>query len=177
LRNINKQIFIDATVQSLRSVKNPRLFRTERGYQGEFFCALQSILREQDIVDGITILEMEYQKSGRHRTQQRPDIILHVPIEISDASVTDNNFAVWALKRNASVEEAREDFRKLDKMFRILDYPLGFFININSELHRLDMYAGAFRYRIIAFAVRLNEPDIMIKMAYWKKNAVTEIEI
>jgi len=36
---INKPI-IEATIIALKSVRNVRYFRTERGYQGEFFCEL-----------------------------------------------------------------------------------------------------------------------------------------
>lgn len=174
---MDKDILIDATIQSLCSVKNPRLFCTERGFQGEFFCLLQKILKEQGIVDENCILEMEYQKSVRHGTQQRPDIILHVPVEISRTTVTENNYAVWALKRNASVKSATDDFEKLNDMFSILTYPMGFFINIDSMSHHLDSYSGDFRDRIFAFAVQLNQSDVAIKMAYFESNDITEIEI
>ncbi len=60
-----------------------------------------------------------------------PDIILHIPTEVSGVGVYENNFAVWALKREATKKGAIEDFKKLDKMFRDLSYPVGFFININ----------------------------------------------
>lgn len=58
-----KETLINATIQSLRLIRNPRFFSTERGFQGEFFCALQNILIEQGIIDESNILEMEYQKS------------------------------------------------------------------------------------------------------------------
>ena len=174
---MDKDILINATIQSLRSVKNPRLFRTERGFQGEFSYSLQNILREQGVVDSRCILEMEHQKSVRHGTQQRPDIILHVPVEVSKTNVTKNNYAVWALKRNASVRSATEDFEKLNEMFFRLKYSIGFFINIDSGSHHLDNYSGDFRDRIFAFAVQLNQSDVAIKMAYFEGNNVIEIEI
>jgi hypothetical protein len=174
---VERETLINATIQSLQSVRNPRLFHTERGYQGEFFCALQQILREQGIVDGACILEMEYQKSRLHRTRQRPDVILHVPVEISGADRTDNNFAVWALKRMARPEDAMDDFGKLDEMFEELAYPLGFFMNIDSELHHLGKYTGSFVDRLVAFAIRLDKHAVMIRMAYWNGSSVAEVDI
>jgi hypothetical protein len=175
---MDKNILIDATLNSLRSVKNPRLFQTERGFQGEFFCSLQNILKEQGIVDGNCILEMEYQKSARHGTQQRPDIILHVPVEISKAGVTENNYAVWALKHNASATSAIADFRKIDEMFSSLTYQVGFFINIDSASHYFTNYNGDFKDRLITFStqLQLNEDKVTIKMACLRDNSIFEVE-
>lgn len=174
---MNKKTLINATIRSLSLITTPRLFRTERGYQGEFFCALQNILKEQGIIDGDIILEMEYQKSQRHGIHQRPDIILHVPAEISRANVSENNFAVWALKHRSSQKSALEDFRKLDEMFDVLEYPLGFFINIDSARHYFDEYKGDFVDRLVAFAVQLCEDGVSIKMAYWNNNAIAEVDL
>lgn len=174
---MNRQMLIDATIQSLRSIRNPRLFRTERGYQGELFCELQNILKEQGIVDGVNILEMEYQKSQRHGIRQRPDIILHVPAEISGVSVKENNFAVWALKHKSSTEDAIDDFRKLNDMFAVLEYPLGFFVNIDSATHHFGNYEGEFVDRLVTFAIRLDDGDVSIKMAYWNNNVIEEIDL
>jgi hypothetical protein len=41
---------------------------------------------------------MEYQKSARQGLAQRPDIVFHIPAEVSGAAVTENNYEVWALK-------------------------------------------------------------------------------
>jgi hypothetical protein len=174
---MSNQTLIDATIQSLRSIRNPRLFHTERGYQGEFFCALQNILKEQGIVDGTRILEMEYQKSQRHGIRQRPDIILHVPAEISGAGVMKNNFAVWALKYRSSIDDAIDDFGKLNDMFAVLEYPLGFFINIDSMTLHFDKYAGDFADRLVIFAVQLDGADVSIKMAHWNNGAIVEIDL
>ena len=127
---MEKQI-IDATIVALKSINHIRLFKSERGFQGRLFCKLLSIFDSYDIISDDLILEMEYQKSSRHSMKQRPDIILHIPTEVSGVGVYENNFAVWALKREATKKGAIEDFKKLDKMFRDLSYPVGFFININ----------------------------------------------
>jgi hypothetical protein len=120
---------------------------------------------------------MEYQKARRHGIGQRPDIILHVPAEISGASVNENNFAVWALKHRSSEDDALDDFKKLKDMFGVLEYPLGFFINIDSTALHLDKYDGDYADRIVNFAVQLDGADVSIKMAYWENNAITEIDI
>ena len=165
---------IEATIAALSLVTNPRLFYTERGYQGVFFCELQRILQEKGIVDGFCILEMEYQKGSRHITRQRPDIILHVPVEVSGGDVTENNFAVWALKRGANAKRATEDFRKLDEMFRLLNYPLGFFVNIASMSHHIERYKCNFQERLVGMAVNLIEGVIVIKWAYWFDGEIRE---
>src|SRR5690349_20323821 len=121
-----------ATIRALRSISERRLFRTERGYHGRFYCALQAELEEQGLFETGAILEMEYQKSTRHGIAQRPDIILHIPAEDRSTSVDEGNFAVYALKRKASLNVARDDFEKLDTMFENLHYPLGFFLNIDD---------------------------------------------
>lgn len=175
---MERALLIQATVCALRSIGNPRLFQTERGYQGAFLCALQSLLHDLGIVDGQCILEMEYQKRQvRHITQQRPDIILHVPTEISGDAVTSNNFAVWALKRKAKLKAAKADFVKLDDMFSSLHYPLGFFINIDSEAHYLEEYRGDFRERLVACAVSLNGDTARVRASCWHDERVVDLSM
>lgn len=173
-----KEQIVEATIYALRSVNHVRFFRTERGYQGQFFCALQTALDEQGILGDALILEMEYQKAeSRHDTRQRPDIILHIPTEVSGAPVEENNFAVWALKRRASVSRAQDDFEKLDWMFECLRYPLRFFINIDTDSHHFNHYTGYHRDCLIAFAVRLDGEDVLITQAYWMDDHVVETQL
>lgn len=171
---IMDQQLIKATIDAIKSINSVRLFKSERGYQGRLFCELQFALDSCGIISEDIILEMEYQKSHRHSLTQRPDIILHVPTEISRAEVHENNFAVWALKRQASQERAIGDFIKLDEMFSILQYPIGFYININSKRHYLECYQGNYPDRIIAFAVYLNNGDISLKEASIQNNSIIE---
>jgi hypothetical protein len=121
------QYIIDTTIKALFQVRHPRFFRTERGYHGYFYCALQSMLEQDGWPDKRAVLEMEYQKSERHNTYQRPDIVLHIPAEDYDLPPSEGNFAVYALKhrRNAPIKEVELDFQKLDQMFENLDYPIG----------------------------------------------------
>jgi hypothetical protein len=146
---------LEATVEALNTVAEPRFFRTERGYHGRFYCMLQAALDRRGLLDDGAILEMEYQKSERHKLNQRPDIIFHVPAEESGASVTANNFAVFALKWRASRAEAMEDFRKLDEICDRLGYPLAIFINVASERTHREHYAGQYDSRLRTFGVVL----------------------
>jgi len=150
-----KEQILAATVEALSTLAEPRFFRTERGYHGRFYCTLQAALDRRKLLIDSVILEMEYQKSARHNMVQRPDIILHIPVEESGAGVRDNNFAVFALKRCASQRKALADFGKLDEMCARLDYSLAIFINVASERHYREEYTGPFPDRLHAFGVRL----------------------
>src|SRR5581483_8883202 len=59
-----RDLIIEATIDALKSVKHPRFFRTERGYHGRFYCALQSVLDQRMSLDDACILEMEYRKAA-----------------------------------------------------------------------------------------------------------------
>jgi hypothetical protein len=152
---------IEATERALRDVKHARFFENERGYQGQFYCQLQAQLKALGCLPNDALLEIEYQKSARHGIYQRPDIILHIPAKRNE-EVRQSNFAVWALKRSASAAEAQEDFRKLDEMFELLDYAVGFFVNIDSCETWRGSYGGRFPNRVVGFAVQLEGPDVQV---------------
>lgn len=153
---MERQIILQATIEALKHINQQRFFDTERGYHGKFYCELQSALDARNMLyDGI-ILEMEYQKSERHSTHQRPDIVLHIPRKYPGGTVKDNNFAVWALKHRASDTRAADDFKKLDEMFEELCYPLGVFINIGDSRHHYAHYNGRYANRLVCFAVALD---------------------
>ena len=99
---------------------------------------------------------MEYQKSARHGMSQRPYMVFHVPADESCARVSENNLAVWAPKRGATLRQACEDFHKLDEMFEMLCYPLGIFVNIDARNHFAASYNGKFPDRLRTVAVSLN---------------------
>ncbi len=151
-----KDEIIIATDEALRHVVEPRFLRTERGFHGQFYAALQRVLQERGLLQGGRVLEMEYQKSTRHGTSQRPDIVLHIPTENSGAGVATNNFAVWALKRGASLKQAQADFDKLDEMFERLCYSVGIFINIDKQDNFAPFYKGQFPERLQTVAVWLD---------------------
>jgi hypothetical protein len=167
-----REQLLTVTRDALRRPCERRFYATERGYQGHLYCALQSLLIQQGIVDGRTILELEYQKSGRHGTSQRPDIILHVPTEHSGSSVEDSNFAVWALKRAVDRGAALEDFDKLDEMFARLRYGIGIFVNIDADDHFIEEYRGGFSDRLVGVALRRGSGEVrLIESGGWPGTA------
>ncbi len=169
-----QRVFLEATLEALRAVTARRFFRSERGYQGRFYCALQAALDRRGVLQDGIILEMEYQKGSRHNMSQRPDIILHVPAEETGSPVKANNFAVWALKRQASVARALNDFQKLDEMCHVLRYPLAVFINVDSQRHHLENYAGSFPHRLHGFAVWPEKAAICITHGWREGNTLKE---
>jgi len=155
----------DATESALRAVDAIRFFRTERGFHGRFYCALQAELDRLGLIANAAILEMEYQKSARHDLGQRPDIIFHIPTEHSGARVEENNYAVWALKHKANASDAKDDFKKLDEMFATLHYAHGFFINIDATDPMLEHYEGDYSRRLAAVAVYLDGEHVRTNWA------------
>lgn len=166
---------ISATIDAFKSVLQDRFYQTERGYQGRFYCALQDALDIRQILNGDTIVELEYQKSARHGLSQRPDIIIHIPAELHGSPVTEGNPAVYALKRRASQSDAMEDFEKLNDMIEQLHYQLGIFINIDSSVHHLNNYSGRYRGRIHAFAVQLVNGRVAIIHASYVRDTINEV--
>lgn len=148
-------VLIEATESAIRAVDAERFFQTERGFHGRFYCALQTELDRAGLLSKGAILEMEYQKSARHGLTQRPDIIFHIPVEHSGAGVAENNYAVWALKRRATPADAQDDFIKLDQMFSFLNYPLGFFVNIDATDPMRQHYSGEYGTSLATVATRL----------------------
>lgn len=160
-----REALIVATEVAIRSVDAARFFQTERGFHGRFYCALQAELDRVGLIVNGAILEMEYQKSARHCLGQRPDIIFHIPTEHSGAGVITNNFAVWALKRRSTIAEARDDFGKLDQMFNALEYPLGFFVNIDATDPMREHYMGIHGTRLVAVAAQLAGAQVNLHWA------------
>ena len=70
--------------------------------------------------------------------------------------------------------DAQNDFNKLDEMFRLLNYFLGFFINIDSNFHHLELYNGNYKDRIFAFAVNLSDNTLHIKQASFIGRKINE---
>lgn len=169
-----KEQILQATIDALKSIDQARFFQTERGYHGRFYCGLQSALDARGILGDEVIIEMEYQKSARHVTHQRPDIVLHTPAELQGSPVDVGNLAVFALKHQASASAAKTDFGKLDTMFELLHYPLGVFININSNSHHLRVYEGGYRDRLHSFGVRLDDGKVTVTHASWMNDNVVE---
>lgn len=159
-----KEKIIQIIRESLNAIRETRFFNTERGYQGELLAEIRNKLRENEWVTGI-IVEQEYQKKvEEHGLTIRPDLIIHIPYETSRFnSRSEGNFAVIQLKKDARETEALEDYRKLSDMCRYLKYPLGVFINIDSNNTFLNNYNGDFKDNFIAFAVKLFDGKVILK--------------
>jgi hypothetical protein len=128
-----EQTIIRAINLALDKVKHQRFFENERGSQGEF----KSNLKEElgIVLPADTIIEDEHQKRLKdHGLRLRPDLIIHVPYDKTrNPNRKSGNYVVFALKRRATENVAVEEFEKLDKMIKVLDYKLGVFINIDSD--------------------------------------------
>ena len=146
---------LSATHWALSQIKHPRFFSTERGYQGLFAHKLQTVLEQNELLIDPWILEQEYPKRLQHGTRQRPDIILHIPAEVTGDELDRNNLAVWALKLRADEARALDDFRKLDEMISILRYRYAFFINIDGDDTHAQYYSCRFKSKIFFAAVKL----------------------
>ena len=147
---------------SLSSIINPRFYDTERGYQGELGGELRNRLPLLEL-DG-AIIEQEYQKRMiDHGFRIRPDIIIHVPFEYSTyTSRMEGNFVVIELKHQGTEEEALADYESLSSMCEILGYPLGIFINIDSDKTYFANYHGQLKERLRSFSVRLKGGQVVI---------------
>jgi hypothetical protein len=164
---------IPTIATALRGVSTPRFFETERGYQGEFLARLHASLPEIGL-PGSAIVEQEYQKRLKdHGITVRPDVIIHVPTR-EGGNRREGNFAVFELKRKATLDEAREDFGSLDAVIKALNYPLGVFLNIDSDDTQARNYDGAFGDRIHFFAVRLVNETVQLRHAYRVGNQLIE---
>jgi hypothetical protein len=134
---------IIAVKKALERIKEPRFYRTERGFQGQLAAQLERLLEDSGLA-GLErpIVEEEYQKTaGAHGINLRPDIIIHVPYERGvSPSRSHDNFLVVLLKLNANEQKAGDDFKDLEIVCAHLDYPLGVFVNIASSNLWLPKY-------------------------------------
>ena len=161
---MDKGAFLNVFKDSIGAITNGRYFSSERGYQGALCTELSSRANIEQIFSGYAIVEQEYQKTLiAHGINIRPDIIMHVPYKKGMYSNRrGGNFVVIQLKRKASVHKAKEDFDKIDLMFKELDYPLGIFLNINSANTFFEYYMGNYPERLHCFAVTLVNSEVVI---------------
>jgi hypothetical protein len=157
------EVLLKFIKESLLAINHPRFFETERGFQGAFIAELSRRLPELQFEGAI--IEQEYQKRIRsHGIRIRPDIIIHVPFEDGrHNSRRDGNFVVFELKLKAGPEEALTDFNHLSSMCEILGYPMGIFINIDSNNTHLNIYNGSHKQKLHAFAVSLQGTKVEIQ--------------
>ena len=94
---MDKDAFLAIMNDALASIRQRRLFETERGYQGELLAMLRPRLVGAAL-PGDPIVEQEYQKRIKdHGITIRPDIIIHVPFERgASQNRAEGNFAAIA---------------------------------------------------------------------------------
>lgn len=100
---MNKEQFLPLFMEALATIREPRFYDTERGYQGEVLAELRSRLVGAGL-PGDPVVEQEYQKTiPQHGLTIRPDIIIHIPFDRGvTGSRREGNFVAVELKRRGS---------------------------------------------------------------------------
>jgi hypothetical protein len=153
---VDTEKLLEAIRDSLVGITASRFYETERGFQGELIAELRKRLTDS-VLPGGAILEQEYQKRLKtHGIDIRPDIIIHEPFDQAlHTSRRSGNHAVFELKRRASDADASHAFNSLVRMLQVLDYPIGIFVNIDSDATFSASVPEDFHDRIVCFAIRL----------------------
>ena len=141
--------------EALAACAHPRLFETERGFQGQLLVELSKRL----LLPDQAIIEQEYQKRLKvHGLTVRPDIVIHEPFDSSrHLSRTSGNIAVVELKLNASAAQATSDFSSIAAMLKALNYSVGIFVNIGSTETHEKLVPEDAKGHIVSFAVSFTE--------------------
>lgn len=153
---MDREPFIAALIASLHAIRNPQFYTDERAFQGQLLVELSNRLLGVLPADGI--VQQEAQKRlADHGLNQRPDIIVHEPFDPQrHEGRYQGNHAAIALKRRATASDAEDDFKKLQSMLDVLDYPLGVFINIDALTSFSNQLPNQLKERVVCFAVRLS---------------------
>jgi hypothetical protein len=148
--------FLAILKDALSSITEPRLFKTERGYQGELIAALKNRLVVAEF-PGDPIVEQEYQKRiPHHGLNIRPDIIVHIPFDRGTMEQrSEGNFVAIELKLRAGKTAAQGAFESLRRMKEGLDYPLTIFINVDSSNLFTELCPAQIAAQTVCFAVTL----------------------
>ncbi len=162
---------INRTITALRLISTLRYFRTERGFVAEFYHQLTEQLKNSNLFPQHTILEIEVQKKQalHYGVTQRPDLLIHIPIETGlTKNANENNFVVYAFKLGGNPAEVKSDYNKLEQMLDRLNYELGVFINIGAypKIY-LDTYNGNYQARIHEISIIKQNEKLFIKHAYF----------
>jgi len=149
-----------------KTLTNERYWKSERAFQSEFYCFLKEQHETINLFPKGAILESEYQKKlDEHGLRLRPDLIVHMPTEITHANVRKNNYLLIQFKVHATLRKAIADFKKINDLIRILDYPIGIFINVDSEGKEfLASYSrGEYKQRIHEISVYREDGETIIR--------------
>lgn len=161
-----REQFLVLLREALESIREPRFYATERGFQGELLTALRNRLDGAEL-PGEPIVEQEYQKTlPLHGVNFRPDVIVHIPFERGRVERRDQgNFVAMELKLRSTENEANADFAKLVQMREVLGYPLTIFINIDSDETHAAQRPAAIADHTVCFAVLLEHGNPVVRMA------------
>ncbi len=162
---MSNERIITAVRQSLRAISHPHFFNTERGYQGELLAELRKRLPRLKINKGRAVIQQEYQKTRQdHGIRLRPDLLIHEPFDSRHhRDRTQGNYAVFELKRLSTPKKAQDDFCSLFQLMKALNYPLAFFVNIDSGTTHIAHAPSNMPGRLIAFAVKLIDGHVVLK--------------
>jgi len=160
---MNRDAFLAIMNDALASIREPRLFETERGYQGELLAMLRPRLVGAAL-PGDAIIEQEYQKRiNDHGIRIRPDIIIHVPFEPgASQNRREGNFVAVEIKRKSA--DAEQAFDSLRQISEALNYALAIFVNIDSDKTHIELCPPGIAERTVCFAVRLQDGAPVVKM-------------
>ena len=156
--------FLKVFRDAIETINDEHYFNTERGYQGQLLSEIDNRMKIDPILPGEPIIEQEYQKTLKnHGITIRPDIIIHIPFrEGIHGNRKEGNYVVIQLKLKGNEKIAVADFDKIDLMFENLHYPLGIFLNINSDNNYFESYSGKYKERLHCFAVKLLDDEVVI---------------
>jgi hypothetical protein len=171
---------VNRTIAALRQITVPRYFRTERGFVTEFYCQLTRQLEQVDLFPAHTILETEVQKNriAHYGLTQRPDLLIHIPIETGlTQNANENNFVVFAFKLGGNPARVQSDYDKLEEMFHHLNYATGIFINIGAyPTTYLDTYNGNFRDRIHELSIATENGETRVRHTFFVEGVINSVE-
>lgn len=167
---------LEEVINSIKSINTPRYYKSERGYQTEFYSHLSINIKGKGLFPEQAILEAEVQKRTleHYGITQRPDLLIHIPIETGLTEETnENNFLNIAFKLKGNKKSSIEDFMKLDEMFEKLNYKEGLYINIGKfPTVFLEAYEGNFKNRIHEFSIGLVNGEVRINHAYFNEEEI-----
>lgn len=167
---------LDLIVQAIKRIANPRFYSSERGFQGQLKSNIDSLLKESNPFSGYAIVEEEYQKTlPNHRITHRPDIIIHIPIEERvTRSRNEGNFIAFELKLQANRNDAICAFRKLNDYINILQYQLGIFVNVGSQVSFVDLVPNE---RIHILNVLRDEREVSVLHSFLENGELHACEL
>jgi hypothetical protein len=88
---------LETLLSAINHIREPRLFLTERGYQGQLLVEFDKLLEGERDSIARPLVEQEYQKTAdKHGITLRPDIIVHIPFErgVSPTRQHDNHLVI-----------------------------------------------------------------------------------